>query len=281
MQDNKVDPITYEVVKHKIWQILWEGRATMELVSGSVVVTEAKEVLYGLYDRDGTIVSSSAGLLLHILGGEQMIKNIINWYSQEPGIYEGDVFFFNDAFVGGLHNPDQACIAPVFYKQERIGWLLALFHTPEVGAIEPAGMTPNATCAFHEGIRLPGVKLMEKGRERRDIFQLFKSMVRDPGGIILDCKARIASLNVGIVRVLELVDRYGLDILESIFKLMIEDAEKGARRKLLELPDGTWREASYLDHIGKKYQRFRIQVALIKEGDHLTVDFTGSWESVP
>ena len=111
----KIDPITYQVAKHKIWQTLWEGRYAMELVSGSVVVTEAKEVLCSLFDTKGNTIDSSAGLLAHIVGSEQMIKTTIEWYSEEPGIYDGDVFFFNDPYIGGNHAPDQGCFAPLFY----------------------------------------------------------------------------------------------------------------------------------------------------------------------
>lgn len=276
-----MDPITYEVVKHKIWQNLWEGRATMELVSGSVVVTEAKEVLYGLYDRDGNIVASSAGLLVHITGGEEMIKNIISWYSEEPGIYDGDVFFFNDPYVGGVHVPDAACIAPFFYDGELAAWLIALFHTPEMGAIEPSSMMPNATEIFHEGIRCPGIKLMEKGRERRENYKLLQRMVRDPGGITLDCRARVAGLNVGNVRLKELYDKYGRETMEEVFDRMVLETEKIARAKLAKLPDGTWREVVYLDYDGQKYNLYKICLTMTKAEDRLTLDFTGTSPQLP
>ena len=280
-QELKLDPITYEVVKHKIWQTLWEGRLAMELVSGSVVVTEAKEVLYSLYDKEGNVVASSAGLLVHIVGGERMIKQIIEWYSDSPGIYEGDVFFMNDPYVGGLHAPDQGCIAPVYYQGEHIGWLLALFHTPEIGAIEPASMCPSAKVIFHEGLRCPGLKLMEKGKERKDTYMLLARSVRDPIGITLDAKARVAALNVGIQRITELIDKYNWETMDLVFKQMIIDAEKRARAKLKELPDGTWRLVSYLDHDGEKYNLIKFCLAIIKKGDHLTFDFTGTDPQLP
>ncbi len=271
-----LDPISYEVIRHKIWHTLWEGRAAMELVSGSVVVTEAKEVLYGLYDTQGTLVSSSAGLLMHVIGGERMIKNIMEWYFEEPGIYDGDVFFFNDAFVGGLHNPDQACISPVFYQGKRIAWLLALFHTAETGGIEPAGMCPSALNAFHEGIRVPGLKIVERGRDRRDALRTLQRMVRDPGGLMLDIRARIAAHNVCKERLKELLDRYGLETIEAAFRQMNIDSERAARAKLKKLSDGTWRERVYLDHDGRNYKPYKICLSMTKEGDRLIFDFTGT-----
>ncbi|MFH2045109.1 MAG: hydantoinase B/oxoprolinase family protein [Pseudomonadota bacterium] len=274
--DFKIDPITYEVVKHSIWQTLWEGRSTMEKVSGSVVVTEAKEVLFSLHQPNGETIVSSAGLLLHISGVEKQIGKVIEWYTENPGINDGDVFMFNDPYIGGIHAPDQTCFCPVYYQGEMIGWLSALFHTGEVGAIEPGGMCPSATEIFHEGIRIPGLKLMDKGVERKDTYMLLQRAVRDPGGITLDCRARVAGLNVGKDRIIKLFNKYGKEDMQSIFVQMINDTRAYAKAKLKELPDGVWRDVTYIDHDGKNYNLAKIVTTLTKKGDRLTVDFTGS-----
>lgn len=279
MTDNpqqELDPITYQVAKHKIWQALWEGRYAMELVSGSVVVTEAKEVLCSLFDTEGNTIDSSAGLLGHIVGSEKMIKQTIEWYSVEPGIYDGDVFFWNDPYIGGNHAPDQGCVAPIFYQGKRIGWVAALFHTPEVGAIEPGGMPPTAKTVFHEGLRVPGLKIMEKGKERPDVYKLLERATRDPVGIVLDTKARVAGLNVVKARVLELMAKYGLEAMQAIFEKMIADSEKIAREKLGKLADGAWRTVVCLDHNGTAYELKKICLSLTKKGDKLFLDYTGT-----
>jgi N-methylhydantoinase B len=276
-EDRKeLDPITYEVLKHKIWQILWEGREAMLHVSGSPVVSEAKECMFAIYDAEGNTISSAAGLLLHVIGAEQMIKNIMEWYKDEPGIYDGDIFFFNDPYVGGVHAPDQACITPVFVKDRLLLWIADLTHTPETGAIAPGGMIPSATEIFHEGLRVPGLKVMEKGKIRRDTYKLMERSVRDPGMYILDVRARVAGLNVAKERMLELIDKYGFDLLKQVFDQMIIDAEKSARAKLRELPDGKWRSVVYLDHDGSKYNLQKLMVTVTKEGDELTIDYTGT-----
>jgi len=277
LKDKDIDQITYQIVKHKIWQVLWEGRATMEKISGSVVVTEAKEVLCGLYNAKGETVSSSAGLLVHILGIENMIKKLLEWYSETPGIFEGDVFMFNDPYIGGSHAPDQACIKPIFYKGKLVNWVAALFHTSDVGAMEPgAGICPSATEVYHEGIRFPGLKVMEKGVERTEFYKFLERAVRDPLGAILDVRARVGSLNVVDERIIELMDKYSIDNCEAIFEQMIIDTEAYARRKLLEYPDGEWTEEVYLDHTGKEYKKIKMKMKMIKKGDHLTFDFTGT-----
>lgn len=279
MKDSKkqeIDPISYQVAKHKIWQTLWEGRYAMELVSGSVVVTEAKEVLCSLFDAEGNTIDSSAGLLGHVVGSEQMIKKTIEWYSEEPGIYDGDVFFWNDPYLGGNHAPDQGCVSPIYIDGKCIAWVAALFHTPEVGAIEPGGMCPTAKSVFHEGIRIPGLKVMEKGKERPEFYKLLERSVRDPVGIVLDTKARVAALNVVKTRVEELFDSYGMTTMVSVFQKMIDDSEKVARAKLRKLADGTWRTVVCLDHNGTEYELKKICLEMRKEGDKLFFDYTGT-----
>ncbi len=277
LTEKKIDQITYQIAKHKIWQILWEGRVTMEKISGSVVVTEAKEVLCGLYNAKGDTISSSAGLLVHILGVENMIKKIYEWYAESPGIYEGDVFIFNDAYIGGSHTPDQACLKPFFYKGELVFWGAALFHTSDVGAVDPgAGISPSAREIFHEGIRFPGLKVMEKGVERRDFYKFLERSVRDPLGAILDVRARVGSLNVVEEKLKELMDKYTVDTLKVICEQMIIDTEAYARGKLLEYPDGEWSSETYLDHNGLDYQKIKLKLKMTKKKDHLTFDFSES-----
>lgn len=275
LKDVGVDQITYQIAKHRIWQILWEGRATMEKISGSVVVTEAKEVLCGLYNAKGETVSSSAGLLLHILGVEKMINKIYEWYSESPGIYEGDVFIFNDPYIGGSHAPDQACLKPIYYKGALVAWVAALFHTSDVGAMDPgAGISPSAKEVFHEGIRFPGLKVMEKGVERKDFYKFLERAVRDPLGAILDVRARVGALNVVEEKLIDTMGKYADDTLNVIFEQMIIDTESYAKNKLLEYPDGEWESETYLDHNGLEYSKIKLKMKMIKKRDHITFDLS-------
>ncbi|MDY6864054.1 MAG: hydantoinase B/oxoprolinase family protein [Thermodesulfobacteriota bacterium] len=275
-EEYQLDPITYEVIKHRIWQILWEGRVAMQKVSGSPVATEAKEVMFSIYNEKGETVASSAGLLLHVIGAEGMIKFIIENYSEKPGIYDGDVFFFNDPYIGGCHGPDQACIAPYYYKEKLVGWIAALFHTVETGAIEPGGMPPSATEIFHEGLRVPGLKVMDRGEENTAFYKLLERSVRDPVAISLDTRARVAGINVGKERLLSVINRYGLDSIREVFYRMVEDSEKSARAKLRELPDGSWQAVCFMDHDGRKYSLQKIKVKVTKKGEDIILDFTGT-----
>ena len=272
---NGIDQMTYQIIKHQIWQVLWEGRSTMEKISGSVVVTEAKEVLCGLYDVNGETISSSAGLLLHILGIGNMINTIKEWYGESPGINEGDVFIINDPYIGGSHTADQACVKPIFNNGEIGNWVGTLFHTADVGAIEPGGgINPSAKEIFHEGIRFPGLKVVEKGVESKMFYKLLERSVRDPLGGILDTRAKVGALNVVEEKLKSLIDKYSLKTLQIIYKQMVIDTEVYARNKLLKYPDGEWVAETFCDHDGLEYQKIKLKLKLIKKKDQLTFDLS-------
>ncbi len=91
-----LDPIQYEIYRHRMFQILEEGRIAVKMVSGSPVVVEGGESMCSFYLSDGTPILTAAGILLHCTGASDFIIKAVEWFEEEPGIREGDQFFFND-----------------------------------------------------------------------------------------------------------------------------------------------------------------------------------------
>jgi len=111
----EIDPIRYELYRHRLFHILEEGRIALKMVSGSPVVVEGGETMCSLHLADGTPILVAAGILLHAIGARDFIKVAIEWYEKEPGIDDGDQFFFNDPYIGGQHLGDMVVIKPIFY----------------------------------------------------------------------------------------------------------------------------------------------------------------------
>lgn len=272
----ELDPIKYEIFRHRLWRILEEGRIAMKMVSGSAVVVEGGETLSCFYDSKGMPILSASGILLHLTGARDFIVKCIEWYEQDPGIHEGDQFFFNDYYIGGQHLADEIVIKPIFYQGQRIAWTSAFMHTPETGGIEPGGMPVSATEIFHEGPRFLGLKIVEAGKFRPEVFKTITDNTRDPLLVGLDVKARIASCNVCAKKYLELIDAYGLEFVQTASQRIIEDAEKEARAFLRKLPNGIWRARQYADTTGFNSKPFKVQCTMSKQDDEITFDFTGS-----
>ncbi|MDO8786267.1 MAG: hydantoinase B/oxoprolinase family protein, partial [Syntrophales bacterium] len=162
-KNDQFDPVKYEIIYHRLEQEMFEAKEIVRHLSASTIVREAGEVAEVICIKDGTACLISAGLLVHVASVTRNIKHMIaQKYDEDIGFYDGDQFIGNDCHIGGMHIPDMMLIAPFFYKGKHIGWLGNYTHVPEVGAIEPGGMCASAKEFCHEGIRMPGVKIVEK-----------------------------------------------------------------------------------------------------------------------
>ncbi len=272
----QVDPVKYEVFRHRLFTILEEGRIAMKRVSGSSVVVEGGETMCSLHRADGSTILVAAGILLHAVGARQFIQKAIALYGKDPGFKDGDQLFFNDPYLGGQHLADMVVIKPIFYRGRCIAWTGSVMHTAETGGVAPGGMPPKATEIFQEGIRILGLKVVEAGKFRPDVYNSIVQQVRDPHLIGLDLKAKIAACNTCARRYLDLIEKFGLQFVEKASEKLVSDTEARARAKLRSLPDGIWRSRLYGDTSGLEEKPFKVACAMTKDGDKLTFDFTGS-----
>lgn len=272
----KLNQVQFEILSHRIYSIMNEARQGVMRVSGSPVVCEAGECLFAAYTAEGYTSVTACGLMLHTVGSQGFVQKIIEEQSDFPGIRDGDAFYFNDPLVGGIHAADQAILMPLFSKGELYGWLGSLTHTPETGAIEPGGMPPSSRSLVHEGFRLQGLKVLERGKLNPAVVNTIKRMVRDPGYVMLDQHAKIAGLNIGKERMTAMVERYGVDTVKEVLQGMIDQSAELGKAKLRDIQDGTWRIVMHGDHDCVEYKHWEVPITLIKKGEQLTIDFEGA-----
>jgi N-methylhydantoinase B/oxoprolinase/acetone carboxylase alpha subunit len=268
-----IDPVKYEVFTNRLIEVLNEGKEVIRYLSGSTITREAGEVVQGYYLKNGDAVYISSGILMHIMNVTQAIRYMITErYAEDPGIgiYEGDAFISNDPLIGGMHVPDMALVMPFFCKGKHLGYIAGLSHTTEVGAIEPGGMPPGATEAYHDGIHLPVVKIIERGNWRRDIYNMLIRAVRDARGLELDMKARLAgSLRVE-KRLKELIDDFGLEFFEQATQRLVDESEEIARQRFKMFRIGKYRSRVFNDTVSPgrdKLAQVELELEFTKDGE--------------
>lgn len=276
-----VDPITFEVVRHKLQAITEEQGITLKRVSGSPVVTDATDFNNGLYLVDGSIVTMGPQVLFHTGTMTHVIRSIIREFSDNPGIKEGDMFLLNDPYRGAVHQPDMSLVAPIFHKGKHVAWAGACAHQLDVGGMAFGSWCFNATEVQQEAMLFPGIKLVEGGVLRKDLWQMIMGMTRLPMVLGLDLKAMIAANNVASQRLCEIMDRYGADTVQSIMEGEIDASERRLRARLASLPDGIYRARDFLDHDGHANRIYKFELAVEKRGDELTFDFSGTSPQAP
>ncbi len=280
-QNKTMDPATFEVLKNKLQAIVNEQTITLKLVSGSPIVTESGDFNTGIYLPDCTAVVRGQENIGHASTLAHMIRGVIEDCEINPGIREGDMFFSNDPWKGASHQSDMAVLAPHFYQGELVAWSGCVCHVLDVGGMTPGSWCVKATECYQEGVAFPPIKIMEKGLLRQDVMNAILNQSRLPFLTVLDLKGMIASNNVAIKRMIELIERYGMDRVKSVMTGLVDRAEQALRRRLTELPDGKYRGVDFLDHDGHRNRLYKIMVTLIKEGDQMTFDFTGTSPQAP
>ncbi|HEX6438691.1 MAG TPA: hydantoinase B/oxoprolinase family protein [Candidatus Binatia bacterium] len=270
-----IDPIRYEMYLHRLWAIGEEGRMTLQRVTASPIVSQGGECMSSFYDETGTMVLACSGHLRFAAATSDAIRNLMQRFSKTPGFHDGDQFFFNDPYVAGSHTYDMMIVKPIFFRGELIAWTATSTHTADTGGVLRGG----AYEIFHEGICIPGLKIVEKNEFREDVFQTLTGQCRDPQYVGLDLKAMIAGNNICAKRYLGLVEKFGLKFVQLAGEKMIADSESKARAKLRSMPDGTWMTRQYVTTLDRKTRKSvaqQLYCTMTKKRDELLFDFTGT-----
>jgi N-methylhydantoinase B len=277
----EIDPITYEVIRHRLMAIVAQQSVVLKSISGSPVVTDANDCNTGIYLPDGEIVVIGPHVIVHAGSMGLVVPHIIEDCSENPGIGEGDTFITSDPYKGALHMPDVTVLEPVFWEGERIAWVGGCAHELDVGGMNHSSWCPEATEYQQEGLILPPTKLVEGGRLRQDVWNLILAASRLPDNVGLDLRAMLAANTHGKRGLLRLIERYGVQTVVSVMRLMLDRTETMLRSRLESLPDGRFRARSYLDHDGHANRLYKIDLELSKRGDSLVFDYEASSEQAP
>ncbi len=270
-----IDPVTVEVIQNRLTQIALEAGIALQRTAASATVVEAKDLGFNVCDHLARTVVYSVWMPRHGTTLSHMLRSTIRAFGQE-GIRPGDMFLTNDPYAGALHVNDIAVISPVHVGDELIAWTACATHHLDVGAATP-GLNPYATDWHQEGIVIPPTRLMDGGKLREDVFQLFLRNVRLPGYQALDLKGQIAANNVARTKIVELAKRYGLETLKATYDDIIAHSEVKTVARIRQLPPGRYEATDYLD-FDRKYT---LRCTLVVEADNLTFDFTGTDPQAP
>lgn len=268
-----VDPVTFEIIRHKLLRVTDETIIALENVSGSPITNEGHDMMASLYLPDGGLMVGGVGFLHHLTSAAQAVKHILATFGEDPGIDEDDVFFFNDSYTAALHPPDVYMISPIHFRGELTGFVANFVHVTDIGAVDPGGFSPNAADNYQEGFQTKGLKIVERGKLRRDIVDTFLNMVRDPGMTQLDLKSQLAANHVAKQRMQRIYADYGVETVQAVSDELITQSERLVRQRLRELPDGTWRLREYID---LPDDTCRVELAVTKRDDTLSYDFAGT-----
>ena len=270
-----VDPVTLEVTRNACIAISEEMNATLIRTGYSPNIKERRDCSCALFDADAEMISQAENMPVHLGAMPFSVAAAIDRYPPET-LDPGDAILLNDPFYGGAHLPDLTLVTPVFQDGDIIAFAANRAHHADVGGSRAGSVAADSTEIYQEGLRIPPVKLFEGGEPNEGLFDMILSNVRTPDERRGDLRAQEAANETGRRRVTELVEKYGRGQLTAMLEEIKDYSERRMRAEITDLPDGTYTYDDVLDDDGRGNEALAIRAAVTVDGDHVSVDFSGS-----
>lgn len=273
-RETTLDPVTFEVLKNAF-------ATSVDLMSEQILRTCYSFVIYSrdfssaLCDATGnTVMQGSADIAVHVGTLHFQCKAVIEEFGDD--IHPGDVFAINDPYRGGTHLNDVSFVRPIFSEGRIIAFAQNKGHWADIGGNVPGSFDVSATEHFSEGLRITPVRIWSKSAFLHDVAQLLVSNTRAPDQAMGDLHAQSEATAVCEREVLRLVERYGIDTVILAMQETQDYVERTVRRRLTELPRGTWSTVDYLDlDPGAEEGLVPVEVTLTLDGKGMHYDLKG------
>lgn len=267
------DPVRLEIFKNLFHSVAEEMGGVLRRSAFSPNIKERRDYSCAVFDSAGEVLAMGDHMPVHLGSMPASVDAAIRAIALSPG----DVALLNDPYAGGTHLPDITMVMPVFLPREAkaIFYVANRAHHADVGGGQ-AGSMGLSREIFQEGIRIPPVKIFEKGKIVRDVMQLLLANVRTEREREGDLTAQLAACRIGERRLIEITAKYGKRETSTYGRHLLDYSARMMRATLREIPDGIYRAGDFLDDDGVTNTPIRIRVAIRIRGDRADVDFTGS-----
>ncbi|MBN2467459.1 MAG: hydantoinase B/oxoprolinase family protein [Deltaproteobacteria bacterium] len=273
----QLDPILVSVIANRFDAICREIGETMYRTSRSPIFSEARDFVTAVYDRKGRMIAQKPYIAVLAGAVPYAMRKIIEYFGDD--LHPGDVILNNDPYLGGNnHQPDFTVAKPVFRDGVLSFWTIAKGHHADTGGgTGCCGYNPNATSIWEEGLRIPPVKIYEKGEYKKSIWDLILANVRMQFLVEGDLRCQVGAATVGERKLVELVGKYGIDTIEAAVDEILDGTERQMRQEISDIPDGVYESVRYYDHDGiNRDKKVTIKLAIRIKGSDITFDYTGS-----
>ena len=271
------DAITAEIIRSALNVAVEEASIVVVRSSHSTWIQEGADAAAALLDAEGQLVAqSTATSLMHAASLRSGLRYMLEDFPVEV-MKPGDVYATNDPYRGGIHANDILVFRPIF-SDGRVRFVSGtVIHVADLGGVAVGGLAALATDTFSEGVLFRSIRLYIEGVPQRDIFGVIERNSRVPDNVVGDVKALVAGVNVVARRIEELIDKYGLAMVEEHVAAYLDYAERRMRDDLRKLPEGTYHGSFTVDTDGVEAGRtFEIKAAVTLADGSVTIDFTGT-----
>jgi len=269
-----LDPVSFNVIGHALVAIAEEMSLTIVKSAYSSIVREGKDCSTALLNPAGDIVAQSHRIPVQM----NSLSLSMRWLGEHGGLTDiepDDILITNDPYCNAQHLNDIFIFTPTFHAGALIGYTGTVIHAVDIGG-PAAAINTTAVDIFGEGLRIPSIRVKPRDLDGGLLETLIRANVRAPDDLMGDLRAQLAANRLGTNRYLELIERYGLELIRAVERELMDYSERLVRAHIAELPDGECSAEDWIDFDGLTWGPYKIQVAIRIAGSDLTIDLTGT-----
>ena len=267
-----VDPITLSVVRGVLETTQREMTVALEKTARSSVFNLAHDYSNALFNHVPEMIMQGQDIPIHLGSLIPAMTAVAGFFGDD--LHPGDVIMHNDPAYMGSHMIDTCMYKPVFYNDELVFWTVCKGHLTDIGGPVPAGYNPDAKEIYAEGLRIPPVKVYDKGEKRYDVINLLLTNMRARRDQEGDFNAQLGAVQVGERNLIALLDKYGVDQVRACIDELMQMADRHMRSLIASVPDGTYVGEAVLEDAGHGFGDITITADVEIKGDacHITID---------
>jgi len=270
-----LDGITLELLWRRLISIVDEAAASLVRTSFSTIVRESNDFACVITDARGHSIAQASDSIPSFIGtAPRTIRSFLEVFPPET-LAEGDILITNDCWLGTGHLPDITVAKPIYLDGRLVAFAGSVAHSPDIGGRQRSA---DAREVFEEGLQIPRMKVVERGRMNATLEQILRQNVRVPDQVMGDLHAQFTGLSLIERQVIALLKMRGLATLDALSAELRGRSEAAMRKAIRAMPDGTYRAEAISDGFDEP---IRLRLALTVAGDEITADFAGSDAQVP
>ncbi|KAI1888866.1 hypothetical protein AGOR_G00173180 [Albula goreensis] len=293
MLGTELDTVQLSIFSHRFMSIAEQMGRVLQRTSISTNIKERLDFSCAVFGPDGGLVSNAPHIPVHLGAMQETVQYQIRAIGND--LKEGDVILSNHPSAGGSHLPDLTVITPVFRKgvSGPIFFVASRGHHADIGGITPGSMPPHSTSLQQEGAVFTSFKLVTGGVFQEEaVTNALMAPAQYPGcsgtrnlhDNLSDLRAQVAANQKGCQLVSELIDCYGLDVVQAYMGYIQSNAELAVRDMLKDFARRRRQERGSLEVEAEDQMDdgtvIKLRVQINEEEGTAVFDFSGTGTEV-
>jgi N-methylhydantoinase B len=276
---SKIDPITIQVIRNALSAAADEMQISLIRTAHNPLIYEVHDFGVALTNQRGELLAEGSGLPGFLGCLPPTVRSGLEIIGAE-GFTDGDILLTNEPYDTGTHISDTVVYMPIFYMGELVAFSAIMAHWADIGGKTPGGWCPDSTDVHQEGMIFSHLKLYRAGDLDTTLQRFIMTNVRFPDLVEGDLNAMIAACRTGARRYQSLCERYGVELLQAAMAIVFDQSEELMRRKITEIPEGSYTAEVMMDHDGVELDKPRkLKVKVTVAGEEMMIDWTGTGDA--